>query len=416
MASTDCGGVIGGDATGCGLTPRQLELSDKYCLENYVARLKPGHENTRQEIFALEEATRGQVNNTLWKLLRINRKTASKSVCTFVGENEAMKFGVVHEELVKQNRIIMDSVCDALEDRLKMGIKERVLNCGLFLSKLGIFSASPDAYFVLDDDSLAVLEIKCPYTFRDESLNSIRAGFNNRARYRIPNTAFSVNKSGPLEVRVEKKNDHYRQMQSQLYVTGASVAVYLVMIGGVPEVHFVDRDPGIMQELRDRESRDFNSYLRENARMRHLAVELRRLDTFKNANLPLDTGERLARDGLYHWYGNIVCHFCKRKFEKEMGVDGILATHTDCDKTGNVGHVRIRHLNYINRSAREDSLIRLNTYSYEECLTLAQTGHFHDTTDGTVKLFCCGGTAEHTPQCDKHVSRAEEEGGGRDGE
>jgi hypothetical protein len=399
----------------CRLTPRQLELSEKYCLENYVARLKPGHENTREEIFALEEATRGQVNNNLWKLLRVNRKTASKSSCCFVSENEAMKFGVVNEELVKQNRIIMDSLCDALEDKLKIYVKERVLNCGLFLSKLGIFSASPDAYFILADDNLVVLEVKCPYTFRNENLNSIRASFNNRARYRIPNTAFSINKSGPLQVRVEKKNDHYRQMQSQLYVTGAVMAVYLVMIGGTPEVHFVERDQGVIQELRDREMRDFNNYLKENARMRHLAIELRRLGTFKPAILAPGDSERLARDGLYYWYGNIVCYFCKRRFEKELGVDAILSAHTGCDKTGNVGHVRIHHLDYINQDAREGSLIHLNTYSYEECLKLAEEGHFHDKTDGVVKLFCCGGTNEHTPYCDKHVRAVEEESGGDGG-
>ncbi|AAS82623.1 ORF115 [Agrotis segetum granulovirus] len=390
------------DLSNCGFTDEQLKMAQKYCMENYVTKLKPGHKNTKEEIFELERATRGQCKNNLWKLLRVNRTTATKSTgSSFYGESVAMKYGIEQEEWIKQQKHIMDAVCEGIEGKLKKKVKERVLNCGLFLSPLGIYSASPDAYFVLENEELVVLEIKCPYTYKSDSMETIRRGFNNRSRYRIPHTAFSINKNGPIDVRVEKKNDHYRQMQAQLYITGAVLAVYLVKIGDVPEIHFVERDIKQIQELKDREEREFNNHVRDNSRNNYLVLERNRKKTFpQNGAYSEEKSKLLARQGFYYNQGCVVCYFCKSKYETSTPF--LEMTHSNCDKTDNISHVDIKFFNYINQKDRVNNLNKYCSYDYQQCIELANQGFFYDPSDNTLKLFCCGEIDKHSQKCDKN--------------
>ncbi|AAG27404.1 PxORF106 peptide [Plutella xylostella granulovirus] len=369
------------------LTGYQCGLSDKYCLENYASRLTAAHRNTKQEIYELEKATRGQSKNNLWKLLRINRKTASKSTY-FSGDTEAMRYGIEHEDLIKKNCIVMDVLCAEIENKLNASVRERVLECGLFLTELGLFSASPDGYFVLDDGRLVTMEIKCPFTYKDSSLEQIISGFNNRSRYRIPNTAFSVNKTGPVDIRVEKLNEHYRQMQWQMYVTGAIMAVYLVMIGDTPHVYFVDRDEKLTKEIGERELNEFNRIVSDNNKKKYLLMEVNRLKTFDSASTD---SKLLAKNGFYQWYGQIICYFCNLKYELDMGVAAILDNHKLCDKTNNVKLISIAHPSYIKLQKRIDSIT-----STGDRVELAQRGFFEQ--NGVLSLFCCGG-AVHNQDC-----------------
>lgn len=388
-----------------GLTPVQCELAKKYMMENYVVNLRPGHVNTKEEIFNLEKETRGQANNDLWKLVRLNRRTASKSSTCCLKDNDAIKYGILHEELVKQDETIMNSVCCLIEEKLQKRVKKRVLDCGLFLSKLGLNSASPDAYFLMEDDNLVTLEIKCPLTYKDSTWNSIRSSFNNtRKRYRVKRTAFIVNKTGPLNLDIVKKDDHWRQMQHQMYVSGAILAVYLVKIGNIPAMLCVEPDNDEITRLRINEEGRFEDLLIENQKMRYLTMEKNRYDSFKESRINEADRVALAKDGLYYWYGNVLCFFCNKQFSVETGVENIIKSHTDCDKTGNIKHVRVIHTEYINKETRLNSLISLASYAKQQCLQLAEQGFFHDCKDNQLKLFCCDGRQSHTSNCDfRHV-------------
>lgn len=373
----------------------EQHLCDKYSYSNYVARLQPGHVNSREEIFALERATRGQSNNALWGVLRLNRKTASnRNGCSnFVSDkNEAILYGNEQEMVVKKNQLLMRTIIEKIEEKLSCNITETVLDCGMFISPIGLYSASPDAYFVNEQGQIIVLEIKCPFTYKDTNLESIRRSLNNnKARYRIKHTAFTINKQGPIEVRVEKKNDHYRQLQSQMYVSGAVLGVYLVKIGDTEEVHFVERDEEMINDYANNEKRDSKEILSENAKHMEFVMERNRLFSFYNLpNVKNENIKKLARDGFYYWNGCVKCHFCQKHVELENDVDNILAQHVCNSKHGNVRYADIKHRNYLTLQSRINSFIPLNIDT-TLALELAKLNVFV-ADDNHLKYYCCATT------------------------
>lgn len=375
------------------LTEEQNRLATKYCLQNYVSNLTLDYRNSRQEIFELEKATRGQGENELWKLLRINRTTASNSGHSFYGgENEAMRYGLDNEKLIKENTQLMNLVCARIEHKTKQKVVQRVLDCGLFINELGLYSASPDAYFVLENDALVVMEIKCPYKYRSETLMTIREKFNNRHRYRVPYTAFSVNRHGDyLNVLVEKNNDHYRQMQSQMYVTNAIFAVYLVKIGQNHEIHFVERDNDHINKMRKKELADLKNYINQNNSYKCMIKERSRYASFDHT-VDEQMRQKLAKNGLYNKHGVITCYFCKSQFEINN------ATDHDCGtKQDNVIYTPVHNISYINEQDRVDNLFNSAQYSLEQATALAKSNFYWDRDQ--LRLYCCGQTKLHAPNC-----------------
>lgn len=194
-------------------------------------------------------------------------------------------------------------------------IVETVLNCGLFLSSMGIYSASPDGYFVLDDGRLIVMEIKCPFNYRHKTVDDIRENFNKKKRYRIPCTAFSVNRFGDGDLRVEKNNDHYRQMQFQMYVTGAVLAVYIVKFADMPRVFFVNRDEEFIKRIEIKEKKEFNICIQENRKDRVFRFEKNRKRSFIDNDIDEEIANRLSSLGFYYSNSVVVCFYCKTTFE-----------------------------------------------------------------------------------------------------
>ncbi|AIS92117.1 alkaline exonuclease [Erinnyis ello granulovirus] len=390
------------------LTDEQLFLANKYCLQKYVKSLTITHRNTNEEISHLEKATRGQADNDLWKLLRINRTTASGSQ-SFCGEaTPAMEYGVCNEKLLKQNSALMSIIVDGIEKRLNKRVVESVLDCGLFLSPIGLYSASPDAYFRLESGELVVLEIKCPYVYRNKTLEQIRLEKNNtRAVYRVQNTALSLNRTGPLHVTVSKRNDHYRQIQTQMYVTGAVLAVYMVKFSDMPEIHFVERDEGIIGELEKRELEKLSMYVKENTRSRIMTMERERFRSFARAhNITTSDAKRFAQDGLYWWCGVVMCYFCEQQFEIiDKNVTQVLQEHNPhCNKEGNISvglNVNAAHPRFLNIVDRINSFVGTPQYSVQH-KQLAADGLFYDGTK--LVMYCCGGIGgEHQAGCTTNV-------------
>ncbi|UYE98998.1 MAG: alk-exo [Betabaculovirus sp.] len=376
------------------LTDEQLSLANIYCLQHYVKSLTMTHRNTPQAIVDLEIATRGQADNVLWKLLRINRTTAS-GTNNFCGEpTPAMEYGLCNEKLLKQNHALMSIVVDSVEKRLQKHVVESVLDCGLFISPIGLYSASPDAYFKLDTGELVVLEIKCPYVYRNKTLEQVRLEKNStRATYRVQHTALSLNRTGPLHVTVTKRNDHYRQMQTQMYVTGAVMAVYMVKFSDMPEIHFVERDSEMMDELERRELEKLEMYVKENTRNQVMAMERERFHSFARAcNVTTTVAKQFARDGLYWWCGVVLCFFCEQQFEvADKSVETVLQEHnTQCNKEGNISMASnvVAHPRYLNIFDRINTFESVPEYSVQS-KQLATAGLFYDGTK--LVLYCCGG-------------------------
>ena len=232
------------------LTASQQELFNKYSYNNYVSQLTS---NTFRlpldEIMQVERATREQSNNPLWNMLRLDRQTASgsASAARSVPQSAAMSYGLCEEKLVKSDKFLVNKIQDVIEKAIKCRVVDKVLECGMFLSSLGLYSASPDAYFVAerlaeneggddDDDGsggddlvFIPVEIKCPHTYKDRNVDDVRKELGDRnARYRIKHTALSVNKRGSYLFAVEQTDAHYRQMQRQMYVLNAPLCVYVV--------------------------------------------------------------------------------------------------------------------------------------------------------------------------------------------
>ncbi|ACZ63593.1 ALK-EXO [Pieris rapae granulovirus Wuhan] len=386
-----------------GMSDEQLGFAKKYMLQNYIKTLTESHRNTTEEIMELEKATRGQAKNVLWKLLRINRTTASGTSGGFYGETTpAMKYGIDNEKLLKKNKIVMSIIREGVEKKLKKEIIEEVLDCGLFLSEIGLYSASPDAYFRLDNNDLVVLEIKCPYTYRNETLESIRLKMNSsRSRYRVPHTAFSVNRHDTLHVAVEKRNDHYRQMQAQLYVTGAVMAVYMVKFSDMPEIHFVPRDEKFIKELADRELIKLKMYANENKRSQIMVMEKERLKSFGGSGHADKIARLLAKNGMYCWCGNVICFFCKQQFEIiDKSIDIILEEHNkECNRQENISMVEVGHERYLNVFDRINNLLNTQKYSLIECEELAKKGYFYN--GSRLAFYCCGEQETHKNDCYK---------------
>lgn len=380
----------------------QLALAKQYCLDNYVKTLTSvNHKNSSEDIFKLEKFTRGQNENMLWKLLRINRITASGATSGFCGEpTTAMNYGLENEKKLKLDNIVMSIVRDGIEEKLGKKIKEEVLECGLFLSEIGLYSASPDAYFELETGELVVLEIKCPYKYRNETLHSIKSKMNNtRNRYRIQNTALSINRHGDIHVTVEKQNEHYRQMQSQLYVTKAILAVYMVKFQDMPEIHFVERDEEYIKQLREREVIKLKLHVNENKRNNIMVMEKERFKSLQKNNYDDCVSRALSKDGLYCRNGVVVCYFCNQNFETaDKSTDDIKKEHQICcNKSDNISMVEVQHGAFLNVIDRINNLKNTNLYSLQDCRLLAKQGLFHN--GSKLTMYCCGGNNAHTKQC-----------------
>ncbi|ABI35776.1 alkaline exonuclease [Ectropis obliqua nucleopolyhedrovirus] len=317
----------------------------------------------------LEMATRGQTDNNLWIMLRLDRHTASGAPThSAVSQNAAMSFGHQHEVMVKRHKSIMKIIRKSVEKKLNLKVKEYIENCGMFLTPLGLYSASPDAYFVMDDKSVVPIEIKCPYTYRETSVDEMRNALNCRkTRYRVKHTAFSVNKTGPAIFKVEKTDPHYRQMQRQMYVLQAPIAVYLVKFKDSYVAELVDRDNEFCLNEKNKEKNLYEMFARANKQnVQRYSSETNRLNSFNSQPHSFDAKQikRLAVCGIYYDYGQLVCVHCRRnKQSVDDTFDDVINTHSNCyrvvDTANSLGNQLFVHDNFKDHAKRMQSLQKI---------------------------------------------------------
>ncbi|QYC92682.1 Alkaline exonuclease [Trabala vishnou gigantina nucleopolyhedrovirus] len=395
------------------LTPEQQFICDKYSLSNYLQRLTSFNQClTDEEIDLVEKATRGQADNMLWNMLRLDRQTASgSSTNCLLPQTVAMSFGVQQEKLVKRNSKLIELIVETVESRLKRRVSDVVLDCGMFLTRLGLNSASPDAYMILEDGTRVPIEIKCPYTYNDISVDEMRNSLNTRLeRYRVKYTAFSVNRFGPMRFVVESSNDHYKQMQRQMTVMNAPICVYVVKFHNSFVVSVVERDETTCRAYAEHEVSMFKMFVSRNKHRKQMAHDKNRAATFEDQHHSYDKMaiDTLVNAGMYYHYGLIKCIHCNNEYCTTMDVDDVLSTH---DKSNCANVIKkaaasssstrvVCHRDYFDHSVRMASLKKRHFDA-----KLATLGVFYNAIADRLTTFCCGlhvldeSSVEHKDDC-----------------
>nr|XP_015929356.2 uncharacterized protein LOC107456093 [Parasteatoda tepidariorum] len=101
----------------------------------------------------------------------------------------------------------------AFENATKLSVE----SSGFWLHPSGLLGASPDGLIKVSDGCLKLLEVKCPYTYRNDVLQEKLKGVRNYILC-IENGVYKINKS----------HDYYHQMQGQMAILNAS-STYLVL-------------------------------------------------------------------------------------------------------------------------------------------------------------------------------------------
>lgn len=172
---------------------------------------------SRQKRDWIEQETKLQQSSPLWRLLRLNKLTAScagklyKSIkkqsksklFRKISENEAMKHGVAFEPLA----------IAALEKSNDVKIKESGLWISLNKPYLG---ASPDGLIFKNDSLYSVVEVKCPFTARMQTID-----------YWIENNKTCLDK----DRRLSRKHDYYFQIQMQMALAEVQYGLFGVFTG-----------------------------------------------------------------------------------------------------------------------------------------------------------------------------------------
>ncbi|ADB84377.1 alkaline exonuclease [Apocheima cinerarium nucleopolyhedrovirus] len=387
------------------LTREQEDILHKFIYTNYVKNLKNVWQHlTRKDILHIEKCTRGQSTNPLWNILRLDRRTASNSSTNMceVPPTAAMSYGITQETLLKENVELIESIVKCIEKTLKTRIVESVLDCGMFFTQLGLSAASPDAYFVTKENVFIPMEIKCPISYENISVEEMRNSLNTRKpRYRVKHTALSVNKTGPPLFVVEKTDPHYRQMQRQMYVLDSPICIYVVKFKNSYVASVVNRDEKFCKQEKQNEQKMFNIYVARNTIDKKLLDYDKRLESFKNQIHMYKNEEvrMLVTAGLYYRYGELLCAFCKSIFDSDTACNTILQKHGYvCIKDTSVTNmVTYKYTDYFDHSKRVKSL-----QNAKANVEYAAQGLFYDIGEKSFKTFCCGQDNVHIIDHVKH--------------
>nr|UIX56151.1 Alkaline exonuclease [Hyphantria cunea nucleopolyhedrovirus]UIX56297.1 Alkaline exonuclease [Hyphantria cunea nucleopolyhedrovirus] len=409
------------------LTAEQRVVYDKYRFAAYArslaltpAQLNEWHHKkiiapapvSREEALRVEVATRGQSANALWSLLRLDRSTASRSSgnAAVRARAPALAFGNTQENKVKMGNVELFARLGQLAaERAGCAVAETVLDCGMFISALGLTSASPDAYFAMVDGSWVPVEIKCPFNYRDTTVDQMRLelGRANR-KYRVKHTALLVNKTGPPQFEVVKTHDHYRQMQRQMYVMrNAPVCFYVVRFKQNLVALSVPRDDDFCNKETAAESAAFVAFALQNAgRAQFKRGERRRASFVENAADHVYNAaqvDALVHRGLYLSYGQLRCAYCdgftldsRAAFET-----AITRAHEECTGLALQKH-NLDSVSFLDYNKRYASLV--NSSERNNARSLAVQGYYASA-DGAIKTFCCGvrggvaASQHHLPTC-----------------
>ncbi|QNV47865.1 alkaline exonuclease protein [Alphabaculovirus altersperidaniae] len=380
------------------LTDAELRIFNKYSYNNYVKSLQStSFRLSREDIKTVERFTRKQSANPLWNLLRLDRQTASgtnNTSSTSISQSAAMCYGLVEEKRLKSDKFLVDQIRNVIECTLGGTVVETVLECGMFLSEFGLFSASPDAYFLVknvaaDNDNnggtmYVPIEIKCPHTYRNQNFIEVRNSLGIRNdRYRVKHTALSVNKMGDAMFAVEQTDPHYRQMQRQMYVMNSPMCVYVVKFDNSYVVLPVLRNQTFYLKEYQSEKMLFERFVQKNRTLLVYNTEYNRAKSLSSYYSDRDTVKRLARNGIFCDFGRLKCINCDADFDLDAPIDVILSKNRYCGDSGIEQMSKIFNKDYISHKHRVESLLDHNKNA-----KLADDGVYYD--GEALRTFCCG--------------------------
>ncbi|XP_065061751.1 uncharacterized protein LOC135688717 [Rhopilema esculentum] len=186
---------------------------------------------TSQEIFKASQLTIGQRENPQWHLVRKGRLTASRFglvlnakritpslIKQILGEYDLSGVKSIAWGLTNEAEAI-----GAFSKRTKL----EVVSTGIWLDSSGVLGASPDGLVGLDH----VLEVKCPYTQKDQSLEEA-----------LKSKTFCLQKEGSLYL-LKKDHAYWHQVQGQMYLTNRNNCYFVVWTLTWSVITEIKKDP-----------------------------------------------------------------------------------------------------------------------------------------------------------------------------
>ena len=178
------------------------------------------HNILYEEAIAIEESTRDQANSARWFEERKTRITASnfhKIVKRKMAVTEKFVDSIINPKSFNSKAVSYGKKSETKAREVYVTTSgHHVHDCGLVVNPLFPFiGASPDAK-ICDNSLTGIMEIKCPYSQRDSTINEAVSG----ADFCLENT-----ENGK---KLRQNHDYYIQVQGQLLVTGAPFCDFVV--------------------------------------------------------------------------------------------------------------------------------------------------------------------------------------------
>ena len=200
-----------------------FQYSDRCSLEdekisNFFENYFQSRKVTIEDSMEIERLTRGQYKNKKWHKARLGRITASnfgsickrnksnlatsiiKSVCGYNSfDNKAVKWGRDHEPAARMRytRTIQ-----------KAQLNAHVIQCGLCVNtKYPTLGASPDGIIKVGQEKEGILEVKCPYKWRESTVQEA-----------AKDAQFCCTSENGV-VKLKKNHIYFCQIQGQMAIT-----------------------------------------------------------------------------------------------------------------------------------------------------------------------------------------------------
>ena len=209
---------------------------DAISKDDDLAIKAPSEKISLDEIARIERATKQQSNSQWWSDLRTGRITASKAGYCYkmtlesitpdklwrvVIANTAMAHGTAFEPLG----------IDALSKRHSVNIDESGFWIDFNRPWLG---ASPDGLIYENGVLNAIVEVKCPYSAKMDTISNWKT---------TPNSCIG------MDGKLKPKHDYYYQIQMQMGITGTRKGLFGVYTGMDLHSEWIDFDEELWQSM-----------------------------------------------------------------------------------------------------------------------------------------------------------------------